>query len=121
MTKEENIKVPISIRAFEGRMKRHMLSKESEELKKCRYGSRGYDQLGQYYFVDIATNQVTSSRGLSLETLVAWAREDGVLKPYEEIDGRTASLAGARAEHSKVTALIKSLKGARSAKAGGQH
>ena len=75
----------ISIRAFEGRMKRHRLSTENEEMKKCRADSRGYQTLGQYYFVDDYSNNV-EDYGISLDTLIEWAREDGVLKPYEEVD-----------------------------------
>ena len=75
----------ISIRAFEGRMKRHRLSTENEEMKKCRADSRWYADMGPYYFVGDGTNVVTT-RGISLDTLIEWARADGVLKPYEEVD-----------------------------------
>ena len=74
----------VSIRAFEGRMKRHMLSKENEEMKKCRFDSRWFNDMGPYYFVGYGTN-VVSSRGIDLATLIEWARKDGVLKPYEEV------------------------------------
>jgi hypothetical protein len=87
MTNQDN-KALISIRAFEGRMKRHMLAKENEEMKKCRADSRWYADMGPYYFVGYGTNVVTD-RGISLETLITWAREDGVLKPYEEVDCTT--------------------------------
>ena len=84
MTNQDN-KVLVSIRAFEGRMKRHMLSEHKEEMKKCRFDSRWYADMGPYFFVELGTNAV-SRRGISLDTLVNWAREGGVLKPYEDVE-----------------------------------
>jgi agmatine/peptidylarginine deiminase len=84
MTIKDN-KVPVSLRAFEGRMKRHMLSKENLEMKKCRFDSRWYADMGPYYFVEAGTNSCRD-RGVSLDALINWAREDGILKPYEVVD-----------------------------------
>ncbi len=75
------------IRAFEGRMKRHMISDQNLEMKKCRSDSRWYADMGPYYFVELGTNTLNPvNRGISRDTLIEWAREGGVLKPYEEVD-----------------------------------
>jgi hypothetical protein len=115
-------KVPVSIRAFEGRMRRHMLSKESQVMRKCRDDMRFFADMGTYYFVQMHTG-VVESRGLSLDDLINWAREDGVLKPYEVIDDHvekpqsdnTKAVHDSRAAineidvvRRKITALVKS-------------
>ena len=78
-------KTLISIRAFEGRMKRHLLSKNNKAMKKCRADSRGYEALGPYYLVDTHHNNI-GDRGISLDALIDRAREAGVLKPYEDVE-----------------------------------
>ena len=78
-------KVHISLRAFESRMKRHCLTKDQEHLKKCRTDSRGFQQLGTYYMVSDHSGNICNY-GISFETLVESAREEGVLKAYEEVE-----------------------------------
>lgn len=69
--------VKISVRALEARMKRHLL-KSGIVLRKCKADSRWYQELGEYYAVS-ASNEV-SHKDVNLEE---WARESGVLKPFE--------------------------------------
>lgn len=83
MEKQEG-RVSVSIRAFEARMRRHMLSAQNVDMKKCRHDSRWYQDMGPYYFVHTATNGV-EHRGIDLYTLIKWAREGSVLKPYEDV------------------------------------
>jgi len=78
-------KVKISERAFLARMRRS-LEKEGLLLKQVREGTRYYNEMGPFYTVDISTN-VAESRGVSFYVLIEWAREDGVLKPYEAVEG----------------------------------
>lgn len=76
-------KVKITIRALEARAKRHSLAKNNEILRKCRPDSRGYGDLGDYYFVDTYSNTI-ANRGLDLWAFIDWCTEEGVLKPFEE-------------------------------------
>jgi len=77
-------KVKISLRALEARCKRYSETHDGDILKRCRQGTRAHAELGDYYFVDVRSNVVTH-RGWSEETLIEWAREKGILKPYEEV------------------------------------
>lgn len=77
-------KAMITLRAFEARCKRHAESTEGEVLKKCRPDSKWYADMGDYYFVALGSNGVTH-RGWDIHRLIRWAREEGVLKPYEEV------------------------------------
>lgn len=73
------MKVKVSERALFSRLSRH-LAKEDIALKKCRFDSRWYNDLGNYYTVHIRTNAI-DSRHVDLEQ---WGRECGVLRDYEE-------------------------------------
>lgn len=74
-------KVKVTTRALEARMRRH-LQKENLVLRKCKVDSRWYHDLGDYY----AVNENNSVRDTHIP-LEAWAREAGVLKPYETVEG----------------------------------
>lgn len=81
-------KVTVTTRAFLARMKRHLLKAEGETLKQAREGTRAYQDFGPFYTID--ENNCLQRQGLSLQTLIEWAREDGVLKPYEVIEDTAA-------------------------------
>ncbi|RCX09799.1 hypothetical protein [Extensimonas vulgaris] len=83
MTETEG-KVKVSLRALEARCKRYAETHDGDTLKRCRQGTSAHAELGDYYFVDVRGNYVTAS-GWSEETLIEWAREKGILKPYEEV------------------------------------
>lgn len=78
------LKVKVTERALVARMTRK-LATEGLQLKKCRFNSRWYNDFGDYYTVHIHLNTV-EHRHINLETLVAWAREDGVLRGFEVLD-----------------------------------
>jgi hypothetical protein len=80
MKKPKN-KIEISLRAFEARMKRYLLSHDGLLLKVRRENSRDFNTLGRYYTVTLQNN--VSDQGLSAGNLIQWAEESGVLKPYE--------------------------------------
>jgi hypothetical protein len=73
-------KITVSERALFARLKRH-LAKEGEYLRKCPQQSRWFNELGEYYTVNLSSNFITAKH-ISLEQ---WARECGVLKGYEEL------------------------------------
>jgi len=79
-----DVKAKVSLRAFEGRCKRYAEKHDGDTLKKCRVGTTGYSDLGDYYFVDTHSGAVTH-RLWSQEALENWAREKGILKPYEVV------------------------------------
>ena len=60
-------------------MRRH-LEKEGLILRKCKKNSRWYSDQGDYYTTD--TNNALRDTHIPLE---AWAREYGILKPFEEL------------------------------------
>lgn len=74
------MKANVTRRALEARMKRH-LAKEGVILRKCKADSRWFNDLGEYYAVDERTNTVVHKD----MNIGAWAREVGVLKPFEEV------------------------------------
>ena len=78
-------KVKVSLRAFEARCSRYAMTRDNEVLRKCRQDSRWYHDLGDYYFVDTDRNLITT-QGWRINNLIEWAREVGILKPYEEVD-----------------------------------
>ena len=69
----------ISLLALEGRMRRH-LEKEGLILRKCKQNSRWYSDQGDYYTVN--ENNAVRDTHIPLEE---WAREYGILKPFEEV------------------------------------
>ena len=79
-------KIAVTQRAFLARMKRH-IAKEGETLKQAREGTR-VQEWGPFYTVDTRGNFL-ARRCLELATLESWARDDGVLKPYEVIETAT--------------------------------
>lgn len=79
-----NAKVQVSVRALEARAKRYAESHDNELLRKCRPDSRWYRDLGDYYFVDMSTNGVMT-KDWNIHNLIEWAREEGILKPFEEV------------------------------------
>lgn len=78
---EAKTKVPVSERAVFARVKRK-LAQDGEILKKCRFDSRWYNDLGDYYTVDAQFNAIRD-RQVPLE---AWAREMGLLQPWEQLE-----------------------------------
>ncbi len=81
-------KVTVTQRAFLARMKRH-IAKEGETLKQAREGTRVHQEWGPFYTIDEQHNSL-ARQCLELATLEAWARDDGVLKPYEVIEAEPA-------------------------------
>jgi len=73
--------VPVTERALFARLSR-TLKKEGKKLHRCRRDSRWFNDMGPYYTVDIDSNSVID-RGLS--NLEERAREEGVLKPFEQM------------------------------------
>jgi hypothetical protein len=73
--------VQVTERAIFARLSRK-LKKEGQTLHRCRRDSRWFNDMGPYYTVDIGSNSVVD-RGFS--DLDEWAREIGVLKPYEQM------------------------------------
>ena len=74
------MKAPVTRRALEARLKRH-LAKEGLSLRKCNPASRWYSNFGDYYTVDIQLN-VVCDKYMDLE---GWSREVGVMKQFEEL------------------------------------
>ena len=74
-------KVKVARRAVFARLARH-LNKENLMLKKSREDSRWLSDLGDYYIVN-ATNNTIASAHINLEEL---AKEEGLLKPFEELE-----------------------------------
>lgn len=74
-------KVTVSIRAVEARVRR-ALEKEGQLLKKCRYDSRWYSDLGDYYVVDASTNAIEASNC----DLARLAAETESIKAWEQIE-----------------------------------
>jgi hypothetical protein len=72
------MKKTISERALFERIKRRLRA-EGECLRKCRQGSRCFNDLGSYYSISIAHNAVRDTH-IDLE---AWGRHLGVLKSNE--------------------------------------
>jgi hypothetical protein len=75
-------KVAISERAFVARMKRN-LSKDGLMLKSARPDTRSYHDLGPFYTVN--DRNVVEHKNVELADLENWARESGVLKPFEAL------------------------------------
>lgn len=82
-TKQQETKVPITLRALVARLKRRF-ARDGETFHVTRGGDeRAYNSdLGQWYTTD---NNVLRSAWHSLDALVEMARECGVLRSYEEV------------------------------------
>ena len=76
-------KVSVSERATLQRVNR-ALAYEGKSMKICRENSRWFNDLGRYYVVN-EFNAVDQHANLE-----GWARDLGVLKPFEEIDTEKA-------------------------------
>ena len=73
-------KVPVTERALFARLSR-ALKKEGQILRRCRAGTNGHQELGDYYV--IGESNVVSAKHVDL---AEWAKESGVLKEYEKLD-----------------------------------
>ena len=78
-----NTKVPVSERALFARVARK-LAKDCVTLHRCRENSRWFQDLGRYYCAG-ANNFVCGPCLDSLDLLADYARENGLLKPHEEV------------------------------------
>lgn len=74
------MKAQVAERALVGRIRRN-LSKNGKSLCACKFASRNWISLGNWYIVDNALNGVIATH-CDLETL---GRELKVLKDYEEL------------------------------------
>lgn len=71
----------VSIAAVEKRVDR-ALSRDGLRLRKARFGTRAYSELGHYYIVDTHTNALDAGD----IDLIGWAKELRVLSPNDEIN-----------------------------------
>lgn len=76
------MKKQINERALAARLRRH-LARQDEALKKCSPQTRAFLKLGRYYIVSLDLNMIIDMN-VDLESL---AREEGVLKQWEELAG----------------------------------
>jgi DNA-binding response OmpR family regulator len=74
------VKRPITTRTLLARINRK-LAHSNEAVRKCREGSHGHANLGDYYLLDLYTNTVRNSQ-IDLEHL---ARELQVLHEFEQV------------------------------------
>lgn len=74
-------KVPVSERALFARVTR-ALAKDEKSLKKSKPNSRLFQDLGQYYVVDVRRNAI-AAKGCDL---VALARDLGVIAGWERLE-----------------------------------
>jgi hypothetical protein len=74
--------VLVSERAVVARLRRR-LAREGEILRRCRRDSQWYRELGDWYVVDGSLNYITSK----FVDLESYARECGVLEPWERLAG----------------------------------
>ncbi|MEN9557501.1 MAG: hypothetical protein RLZZ232_3787 [Planctomycetota bacterium] len=73
-------KVGLSERALLARINRKLVA-ECRQVRKCRVGTSGHAELGDYYCVDLQSNFV-DSKHIDLQI---WGRKMKVLAPYEEL------------------------------------
>ena len=76
------MKKQINERALAARLRRH-LARQGEALKKCTPQTRDFLKLGRYYIVSLQLSAIIDT-DIDLELL---AREEGVLKQWEELAG----------------------------------
>ena len=79
MAKKKALRVPVSERALTQRINRRLAEKE-ETLRKCSEKSKWWNDLGDYYIVDLRTNGMIA-RHVDIEAL---GRDLGCLKPWED-------------------------------------
>ena len=80
----DNQKVLVRARALTQRINRK-LAKRGEKLLKAKQGSKKFQQMGEYYTIDITRNVVTGEH-IDIEKL---GRDLGAMKPYEFFDPET--------------------------------
>ena len=78
------MKTTVSLRAFLARMRRN-LAKDRLTLRACRVGERYYSDLGPFFTVN--EHNAVRHQQVDYYTLITWARQDAVLKPYEIVEG----------------------------------
>ena len=78
------MKATITERAFLARMKRS-LAKDGLTLCCPRYGTLAHHNLGPFYTVN--DRNVVEHQMVDYYALLKWAREGGVLKPHEAVEG----------------------------------
>jgi hypothetical protein len=76
-------KSKISERALLQRLNRYLIREEDQTIKKCREDSRWYNDLGDYYTVDIKTKAIVATH-VNLEEM---ARELKVISKHEALEG----------------------------------
>jgi hypothetical protein len=76
------MKKQINERALAARLGRHF-ARQGEALKKCAPQTRDFLKLGKYYVVSLQLNAIIDT-DVDLESL---AREEGILKQWEELAG----------------------------------
>ena len=78
--RDTGMKRKITERALAARLGRH-LAKRNEVLRKCAPQTRGFLDLGEYYIVNLKMNSIIDT-DINLQAL---ARDEGVLKAWEEL------------------------------------
>ena len=82
MTNDDAPAKPVTERAVFRRLKRHLYSQDDgKTLHKCTPNTRWHNALGTYYAVSHRTGLVED---WDID-LVDWCREDGLLKPNEQM------------------------------------
>lgn len=78
-------KKPVNARALLARINRR-LAKDGQQMKTCPERSQWHNELGSYYIVDLDTNTIVVKQ---IDDLEGWTRKemDGVLKPFEALEG----------------------------------
>jgi hypothetical protein len=80
----QKVKLPVSRRAFEARMRRYFSREKGSELRKSRTVDM-VREYGEYYLVD-QHNHICGPGWLrTLKDLEDMGREAGVLREYEEV------------------------------------
>ncbi|MCK6490047.1 MAG: hypothetical protein L6R48_17300 [Planctomycetes bacterium] len=75
------MKKPLTLRALLARLNR-ALAKEEMVLRACRADSKWHDELGDYYLVNLRSNDISAKRVDPLDL----AKEKGVIKPFEKLE-----------------------------------
>ncbi len=77
----EVVRVPVSERAVFARLSRKLWSEKSLVLKRCKPTSRWFEELGRYYAVNAQSGVECTHQDLE-----SWAREEGILRPFERVE-----------------------------------
>lgn len=72
----------ISEKALFTRVARALRREQGETLRRCRWDSSWFNELGRYY---TSKGNWIQARGLDLSALECWGREFGVLRPHEGV------------------------------------